>query len=102
MAPLQTPFRTLPVVPSKNAGTVPPFVRVPERGEAAGKIPVAGIEDILAQGDVLAGNLGLPSIGGDDAIIGRSADAPVDPAAVKRQLSGRAAGQPGDQLGDFS
>src|SRR5262249_41359932 len=69
------------------------FVSNAERGIAAGKHSPSGVEHVLTEHDVLAGNIGLilPAtvIATDDPAVGRRALRPVDKVVLKVQLLGR-------------
>ena len=77
-----------------------------ERGISAGKDPVAGIEYVVAQHDVLTRDVLLVSaaavVATDHAAVGRRALRPVDPVTLERQLFRRmvAGRQAGDERSD--
>src|SRR6266478_5415869 len=64
-----------------------------ERGVTAGEDPAAGIERIVAQHDVLAGDVlligAVAIVAADDAAVGRRALRPVDKPALEGELLAR-------------
>src|SRR5262249_47992655 len=97
--------RVLRVRESRNRGARRLY---PKRHVAAGCYPSPRLEYILAQGDVLTGDLRLilPTviIATDDPAIGGRALRPVDPGTFERELLGRmvSGGQAGDKRGHCS
>src|SRR4029077_14305048 len=84
----------------EKRGDSSPGVPFPEWGIAAGQRSVAGIEDVLAQGDVLAWNIGLTSGRAHDPAVRRGSGAPIDPSVLERQLAGRATRQSAKERGE--
>ena len=99
MAPSQMP---LPVAPSK-AGRATPGRCTPNGRIAARIFAAARVKDVLAERDVLAGDVVLVHaaavVAPDDAGVGRRALRPVDPVVLDVDLLGRmiAGGQPRDE-----